>query len=89
MKGETRTPDFRLNIAKNPLPLTTTFEAVVDGTDGDTYLNAVNAKLRQTPILASGAITGTPGVKGRTVQLKVEDRRRPHRRSAAAVGQVA
>ena len=72
VKGETRTPDFSLNIAKNPLPLTTTFEAVVDGTDGDTYLNAVNAKLRQTPILASGAITGTPGVKGRTIQLKVK-----------------
>jgi AsmA-like protein len=28
--------------------------------------------LGQTPILASGAITGTPGVKGRTVQLKVK-----------------
>jgi hypothetical protein len=71
VKGETRTPDFSLNIARNTLPLTTTFEAVVDGTDGDTYLKAVNAQLRHTPILASGAIAGTPGVKGRTVQLKV------------------
>ena len=72
VKGETRTPDFSLNIAKNALPLTTTFEAIVDGTDGDTYLNAVNARLRQTPIVAKGAITGTPGVKGRTVQLQVQ-----------------
>ena len=72
VKGETRTPDFSLNIAKNALPLTTTFEAIVDGTDGDTYLNAVNARLRQTPILAKGAITGTHGVKGRTVQLQVQ-----------------
>ena len=72
VKGETRTPDFSLNIAKNKMPLTTTFEAIVDGTDGDTYLKAVNARLGQTPILASGAITGTPGVKGRTVQLKVK-----------------
>ena len=72
VKGETRTPDFSLNIAKNALPLTTTFEALVDGTDGDTYLNAVNARLRQTPILAKGAITGTHGVKGRTVQLQVQ-----------------
>jgi hypothetical protein len=72
VKGETRTPDFRLEIAKNPLPLTTTFEALVDGTDGDTYLKAVNAQLRRTPIFASGTIGGTPGVQGRTVQLHVK-----------------
>ena len=70
VKGQTTTPDFRLDIANNPLPLTTTFEAVVDGTDGDTYLKTVNAKLGDTPILASGVIAGTPGVKGRTVQLQ-------------------
>ena len=72
VKGETRTPNFRLNIARNAVPLTTRFEAVVDGTDGDTYLKAVDARLRRTPIFASGAITGTPGVKGRTVQLHVK-----------------
>ena len=72
VNGQTTTPDFRLDIAGNAMPLTTTFEALVDGTDGDTYLKAVNAKLRNTPILASGAITGKKGVKGRTVQLKVK-----------------
>jgi hypothetical protein len=72
VKGETRTPDFRLEYAGNALPLTTTFEAIVDGTDGDTFLKAVNAKLRRTAIFASGAITGTPGVKGRTVDLHVK-----------------
>jgi hypothetical protein len=72
VKGETRTPDFRLEVARNALPLTTTFEAVVDGTDGDTFLKAVNATLRHTPIFASGAIVGTAGVKGRTVQLHVK-----------------
>jgi hypothetical protein len=71
VKGQTSTPDFRLDIAGNALPLTSTFEALVDGTDGDTYLKAVNAKLRKTPILARGAITGTPGIKGRTIQLQV------------------
>ena len=72
VKGETRTPDFRLNLARNAMPLTTRFQAVVDGTDGDTYLKAVDAQLRRTAILASGAITGTPGVKGRTVRLHVK-----------------
>jgi hypothetical protein len=72
VKGETRTPDFKLKLTGKPLPLTTQFEAVVDGTDGDTYLKAVNAQLAQTAIFASGAIVGTPGVKGRTVQLHVK-----------------
>jgi hypothetical protein len=72
VKGETRTPDFHLEVAGNRLPLTTTFDALVDGTDGDTYLKAVNAQLGRTPIATNGAITGTPGVKGRTVQLNVK-----------------
>jgi hypothetical protein len=72
VKGATRTPDFHLDFARNDLPLTTTFEALVDGTDGDTFLKAVTAQLRSTPIAASGAIIGTPGVKGRTVQLHVK-----------------
>ena len=75
--GETKTPDFRLDVAGNPMPLSTTFEAVVDGTDGDTYLKSVDAQLGKTPIVASGVIAGTPGVKGRTVQVdaKITDGR--------------
>jgi hypothetical protein len=72
VKGETRTPDFRLKLSDKAVPLTTRFEAVVDGTDGDTYLNSVDAKLASSAIAASGAVVGTPGVRGRTVQLKVE-----------------
>ena len=71
VKGETQTPDFHLDISRQPVALSTTFEAVVDGTDGDTYLNVVNAKFLQTAITAKGAVTGTKGVKGRTVKLNV------------------
>jgi hypothetical protein len=72
VKGETKTPDFRLEVAGNPMPLSTTFQAVVDGTDGDTYLKAVDAQLGNTPIAATGVIAGTPGVKGRTVQVSAK-----------------
>jgi hypothetical protein len=72
VKGETKTPDFRLEVAGNPMPLSTTFEAVVDGTDGDTYLNKVSAVLGQTPIEATGVVAGTPGVKGRTIRIKAK-----------------
>jgi AsmA-like protein len=71
VKGETRCSDFSLDVAQHPMPLTTTFAALVDGTDGDTYLNNVDAKLGSTPIKASGGIAGVPGVKGRTVSLSV------------------
>jgi hypothetical protein len=75
--GETKTPDFQLKVAGNPMPLSTTFRAVVDGTDGDTYLKSVDAQLAKTAIAATGVIAGTPGVKGRTVQVdaKIADGR--------------
>jgi AsmA-like C-terminal region len=72
VKGETRTPDFRLDISEQPVELTTRFQAVVDGTDGDTYLNDVYATFGKTSLTAKGAIAGTPGVKGRTVKLDVQ-----------------
>lgn len=71
VKGETRTPNFRVNVSANPVPLQTTFEAVVDGTDGDTYLNAVSASFLNTSLTARGAIVGAEGVKGRTVKVHV------------------
>ena len=57
----------------------------MDGTDGDTYLNAVNALLASTPIVASGAVAGTPGVKGRTVQLKAKVDRRARSRTSCSL----
>lgn len=72
VSGETSTPDFGLTIAGQPTPLETRFRAVVDGTNGDTYLEEVDALLGRTGIVAKGAVTGTPGVKGRTVSLAVE-----------------
>jgi len=72
VKGETRTPDFHLDVSGQPVPLDTTFEAVVDGTDGDTYLNRVDATFLRTSLSAKGAIAGAPGVKGRTIRLHVQ-----------------
>jgi hypothetical protein len=71
VSGETRTPDFFLKVSGNPLPLETTFEAVVDGTDGDTYLNAVSGTLLRTSMNVRGKVVGAEGRKGRTVQMQV------------------
>jgi len=67
--GTTTTPDFRLTSANRPLPLNTKFHAIVDGTNGDTYLQPVDAWLAETHILAQGAVVHTAGVPGRDVRL--------------------
>jgi len=69
VKGETRTPDFTLDIGGEPMPLNTTFTAIVDGTNGDTVLDAVSATLGHTPIQARGGIVHMGNEKDRTVEL--------------------
>src|SRR5262245_54062895 len=71
VKGKATIPDFSIDVGGAPVPLTTGFHTVVDGTNGNTYLKQVNAKLVETDIDASGAIVSRPGVKGRTVDLDV------------------
>jgi hypothetical protein len=71
VKGEAQVPEFGLTTSRNRLPLDTRFVACVDGTDGDTYLEQVDARLGETPIRTSGRVEGQVGVDGRTVALDV------------------
>ena len=52
--GETDTPDFRLTHFGTALPLHTNFHARVDGTNGDTWLEPVEATLGQLALLDAG-----------------------------------
>jgi AsmA-like C-terminal region len=54
--GETATPDFRLTHFGNPMALHTSFHATVDGTDGDTWLDPVDATLGQSHFTARGQV---------------------------------
>ena len=56
VKGETDTPDFSVDLAAQPVPLKTTFHAIVDGTNGDTRLERVEARVIETLIVAQGAV---------------------------------
>jgi hypothetical protein len=71
VEGQTSTPDFSIDVGGQKVPLTTRFKAVVDGTNGDTWLDSVNATLGKTTILAKGAVVRTQDVKGRKVALDV------------------
>jgi hypothetical protein len=54
--GETDTPDFRLTHFGTALPLHTRFHALVDGTNGDTRLEPVEATLGHSHFWARGQI---------------------------------
>jgi hypothetical protein len=69
--GETHTPDFVVDISGQRVPLETKFRAIVDGTNGETLLKPVRARVLNTTILADGGVLETPGRKGRTVKLDV------------------
>jgi hypothetical protein len=69
--GETDTPDFRLAVSGHPVPLHTDFHAIVDGTDGDTYLDPVQARFLQTSFTASGKIVRVKEPHGHEIDLEV------------------
>jgi hypothetical protein len=60
-----------IDIAGQQVPLKTRFKAIVDGTNGDTYLTSVEAKLAESTIVASGQVVRDQDVKGRRVALDV------------------
>jgi hypothetical protein len=70
VEGHTQTPDFALAAVGNTIPLTTHYVAVVDGTNGDTYLTSVEARLGDSTILATGKVVGIPGIKGRHIFIE-------------------
>jgi hypothetical protein len=71
VKGTTDTPKFQVDAGGLPVPLKTTFAAIVDGSDGDTYLNRVDATFLDTSLTAHGAVIGFEGVRGRQVEVDV------------------
>ena len=77
VKGETDTPDFSIDVVGRPVHLKTRFEAVVDGTNGDTWLERVEARIGETLILARGAVVRAQDVKGRktSLELRIDDGR--------------
>jgi hypothetical protein len=75
--GVTKTPDFRLERVDkgSGVLLTTHFHAIVDGTNGDTYLQPVDAMLGHTHILAKGQVVRASdlvaGAQGHDITLQV------------------
>jgi hypothetical protein len=69
--GTTDTPDFQLDVSGHKVPLHTEFHAIVDGTDGDTYLEPVNARVLNSTFSARGKVVRTDNPKGHDIELNV------------------
>jgi hypothetical protein len=77
--GETDTPDFRLTHFGNSMPLHTHFQAKVDATNGDTWLDPVDATMGRSHFTAQGQVvrvvapdaTGQLTSKGHDIALNI------------------
>ncbi len=69
--GTTSMPAFALADVGNGMPLETRFHSIVDGTNGNTLLQPVEATLGATKIHAAGGVVEREGEHGRTVELDV------------------
>ena len=72
VQGTADVPNFALTSAMQPIPLHTTFNATVDGTDGDTILHPVRAELDDSAFEVSGAIERHALEKHKTISLEAK-----------------
>lgn len=77
--GETDTPNFQLDRYETPVHLRTKFHALVDGTNGDTQLEPVDAMLDQSHFQVRGEVVratamqnGVRVMRGHNIQLQMD-----------------
>jgi hypothetical protein len=71
VRGEASVPDFRLKNAGNTVPLSTQFNVLVDGTNGNTTLKPVIGTIGTTQFKTSGAVIKREKAEHRTISLDV------------------
>ena len=69
--GQTDTPDFQVAVSGHRVPLHTDFHAIVDGTDGDTYLEPVKVKVLNSSFTAKGKVVRVTNPPGHDIELDV------------------
>ena len=70
-QGEASVPNFRLKGVGNAVPLSTRFEVLVDGTNGNTVLKPVRATLGGTSFTTTGTVIKHENQSHRTITLRV------------------
>ena len=67
--GRTKTEGFYLSTGGAKFPLLVDYDAIVDGTNGDTRLERVDGQLAESHITARGEIVSVVGANGRRITL--------------------
>jgi hypothetical protein len=70
-RGEASVPNFYLKAIGNPIPLSTSFAVLVDGTNGNTVLEPVKAKLGRTNFTTTGTVIRHGDQARRSISLMV------------------
>lgn len=71
IEGTTDVPNFTVTNTSHTRRLSAQFKAVVDATQGDTYLNDVIAHFDSTTVKCKGSVTGHEGAPGKTASLDI------------------
>jgi hypothetical protein len=69
VQGSTETPNFALSTGQHPMHLHTDFQATVDGTNGNTVLHPVKARLGESDFEVSGSIDRSALEEHKTILL--------------------
>lgn len=69
ISGTTDVPNFEVKSSGHAIPLTTEFSAFVNGTNGDVFLERVDARFGKTHVVAEGSIAGSENTKGKIALL--------------------
>jgi hypothetical protein len=77
VQGMTDTPRFTVTSSSHYVQLRTQFNAVVNGENGDTFLQNAAATFWKTTVWSEGSVAGKPGQSGKTasVELAAKDGR--------------
>ena len=70
-EGDADVPDFKVSSSSHRVDVASNFNAVVDGTNGDTYLTRVESHFGRTTVTSQGDIKGAPGQTGKTVRVSI------------------
>jgi hypothetical protein len=74
-EGDVDIPDFRVSGSSQDLHLSAKYEALVNGTNGDTELQKVQSNFQRTSLFVNGAIAGQSGERGKTAALEMNAQR--------------
>jgi len=70
-EGDIDVPDFKVSGSAHEVHLASNFHAVIDGTNGDTYLSRVESHFGRTTVISQGDVKGHPGQHGKTAMLSM------------------